>query len=120
MSNLGELKMRKFLTVTVAALALASFGYGYAAVVKAQEAPAVSLAMVPVFPAEKTETKAPVVAPVHATHKIQTGKTARFMACRESRDVRGNQERRCVSWNAKKGWSKSPKWIPAYQLVTAR
>lgn len=112
--------MRKFIVLTVSALALGAFGYGYAAAVNAQEAPAVSIAAVPVFPAETKEAKAPVVVPVHATHKIQTGKTARFMACRESRDVRGNQERRCVSWNAKKGWSKSPKWIPAYQLTAAR
>lgn len=112
--------MRKFLILTVSALALGAFGYGYAAVVNAQEAPAVSIAAVPVFPAEKTEAKEAPAVPVHATHRIQNGKAVRFLACRESRDVRGNQERRCVSWNAKKGWSKSPKWIPAYQLVAAR
>lgn len=111
--------MRKLLTITVAALALAGFGYGFAASVNAQDIPA-DLRAAPVFPAEKTEVKAAPAVPVHATHRIQTGKTVRFMACRESRDVRGNQELRCLSWNAKKGWSKSPKWVPAYQLVAAR
>ena len=111
--------MRKFIVLTVSALALGAFGYGFAASVSAQDIPA-DLKALPVFPAEKTEAKEAPAVPVHATHRIQNGKAVRFLACRESRDVRGNQELRCLSWHANKGWSKSPKWIPAYQLTAAR
>jgi multidrug efflux pump subunit AcrA (membrane-fusion protein) len=112
--------MRKLiLTVSVAGL-LAGFGYGFAAAIAADEAAPVNLAAVPVFPAETKQAPEPVAVPVHATHKIQNGKSVRFLACRESRDVRGNAELRCLSWNKAKGWSKSPKWIPAYQLLSLR
>ncbi|TXH44480.1 MAG: hypothetical protein E6Q97_32635 [Desulfurellales bacterium] len=113
--------MRNLLILSVSAVVLAGFGAGFAAVM-AQEAPiAVDYNAAPVFPSDapRDAGKAPVVAPKHATHRVSSnGKTFRFVACRESRDVRGTQERRCVTWNARKGWAKSAKWVPAYQLLS--
>lgn len=111
--------MRNILLFSVSAVILAGFGAGFAAVM-AQEAPiAIDYNAAPSFPSDAPkESKAPVIAPKFATHRITTnGKTFRFVACRESRDVRGTQERRCVAWNPKKGWSKTAKWTPAYQLL---
>lgn len=112
--------MRKFLVISVAALALAGFGAGFAAVMAQDALPPVDFNAAPVFPADAPkEAKAPVIAPKHATHRVQSGRTGfRFVACREARDVRGTQERRCLSWNPKKGWAKSAKWVPAYQLLS--
>jgi len=113
--------MRKVLILSVSAVVLAGFGAGFAAVM-AQEAPiAVDYNAAPTFPSDapRETTKAPVITPKHATHRVTSnGKTFRFVACRESRDVRGTQERRCVAWNPKKGWSKTAKWTPAYQLLS--
>ena len=112
--------MRKLLILTVSAAALAGIGFSFASVMAA-DALAVDLAMVPVFPIDDPKTVATIEAPQHATNRVSSnGKSFRFVACRESRDVRGTQERRCLSWNPKKGWSKSPKWLPAYQLLPLR
>ncbi len=112
--------MRNVLLFSVSAVILAGFGAGFASVM-AQETPiAIDYNAAPAFPSDapRETTKAPVITPKHATHRVTTnGKTFRFVACRESRDVRGTQERRCVAWNPKKGWSKTAKWTPAYQLL---
>jgi hypothetical protein len=111
------MNMRKILILGVSAAVLAGFGFGFASVM-AQEAKPVDLSLVPVFPSETPVLKVADLAPKHATHRVSSnGKTFRYVACREARDVRGTQERRCLSWSPKKGWSKSPKWVPAYQLL---
>lgn len=115
-----NIKMLRTITLSsiAAILAISGFAFGVSIVAAvSQEAPA-DYQAAPIFPADKVSAVKPApVTPKHATHKVQSGvKSFRFVACRESRDVRGNQERRCLSWG-KNGWSKSPKWVPAYQLL---
>lgn len=104
--------------LAIAAIALAGFGYGFAAAI-AQDAPNADPKARPVFPAAKVERveSAPVV-PAGAQYRVRSGKGVRYVACDSQRQMPGQVELRCLSWNVKKGWSKSPKWLPRYQLFS--
>jgi hypothetical protein len=70
----------------------------------------------PVFPAIKADK--PDVVPADAQFKITSGKSFRYVACNGGRVVASTHEEKwCVTFSKTKGWSKKPKFIPAYQLL---
>ena len=108
--------LRTSLISAAAFVALAAGGYGFASAI-AQPAPRADATQGPVFPAAK-ETAVAVV-PVGAQYKVQSGKSGfKFVACNETRTVAGTHvEKHCLSFSPTKGWGKSLRWIPDYQLL---
>jgi hypothetical protein len=110
--------LRTSLISAAAFVALAGYGFVFASA-NAD----IDYSAKPVFPVAKADTaKAPVQIPAGAQFRVASGKSAfRFVACNESRVVAGShEERHCVSFSPSKGWGKSLRWIPAYQLLPLR
>jgi hypothetical protein len=113
------MSIRSVLFVSASLLSLAGFGALFAAAM-AQPAPRADTTQGPVFPAAKETTVA--VAPVGAQYRVQSGKSGfKYVACNETRTVAGTHvEKRCLSFSPTKGWGKSVRWIPDYQLLPLR
>lgn len=74
----------------------------------------------PVFPERKVAALAvSTEAPTGAQYRVRSGKSGvRFLACNEQRTFgAGNVELHCLSYSATKGWGKSLRWFPKYQLA---
>lgn len=109
--------MRKILAITVSALSLAAAGYGFAAAM-AEDAPKADASVRPVFPVAKERVTVSTVAPAGAQYRIRSGKSGvRFVACNEQRAFGGNVEKHCLTFSPTKGWGKTLRWFPAYQLL---
>lgn len=79
----------------------------------------VSLSAKPVFPAAKGEkTVAPSVPPAGAEYRVRSGRSGfKYVACDRQRAYgAGAIEFGCLSWSKTKGWGKSIRWFPKYQL----
>jgi hypothetical protein len=74
----------------------------------------------PVFPERKVAALVTSsVAPTGAQYRVRSGKSGvRYLACNEQRSFgAGNVELHCLSFSATKGWGKSLRWYPKYQLA---
>jgi len=110
--------IRNSLIASAAFVSLAAYGFMFAS---AQAD--IDYGAKPVFPAAKADVaKAPAQIPAGAQYRVASGKTGfRFVACNESRLVAGtHEERHCVSFSPTRGWSRSARWVPAYQLLPLR
>lgn len=78
----------------------------------------VSLSAGPVFPAAKVaKADAPSVAPAGAEYRVRSGKSGfKYVACDRQRSFGSAVEFGCLSWSKTKGWGKSIRWYPKYQL----
>lgn len=73
----------------------------------------------PVFPQVETRTTSSPIPPRGADFRLKSGKSSfRYVACNLQRTYNGQTEYSCVLWTDQKGWGKSVKWIPRYQLVS--
>lgn len=73
----------------------------------------------PVFPTAKAEkVVAPDVVPAGAQYRVRSGKAFKFVACDRQRVFAGGAvELGCLSFSKSKGWGKSVRWFPKYQLL---
>lgn len=78
----------------------------------------VSLSAGPVFPVKvAAKSKAAEVAPNGAQYRVRSGKSGfRYVACDRQRAFGSAVEFGCLSWSKSKGWGKSIRWFPKYQL----
>lgn len=114
-------------------VACAALGYGFASAVakpdpldrlfkiEATQKPKTgSMAELPVFPDETKpgrdeQTELP---PQGAQFRMKAGKTSlKYLACDQQRTYNGQAELRCVVFSKARGWSKSVRWFPRYQLL---
>lgn len=109
--------LKSFLLVGVASVGLV----GGALLASAQSVPPVevSLSAGPVFPGKAAaKAKAADVAPNGAQYRVRSGRSGfKYVACDRQRSFgAGAVEFGCLSWSKSKGWSKSIRWYPKYQL----
>lgn len=103
---------------------LVGAGVGYVAIA-AEKAPAIvaDVSALPSFPdapaAKATKAKVADVVPAGAQYRVRSGKSGvRYVACNEQRTFPGGAvELHCLSFSKAKGWGKSLRWIPRYQLA---
>lgn len=78
----------------------------------------VDFTKLPVFPEKKEAAVIDTRVPAGAQYRIAQGKGFRFVACAETRLVHGKyEEKQCLTFNPSKGWSKSLRWYPVYNLL---
>lgn len=85
----------------------------------AAEAPSNVYATAPVFPVGKiAKADAPSAVPEGAQYRMRSGKSGvRYLACNEQRVYAGGEvELRCLTFSETKGWGKSLRWVPKYQV----
>ena len=102
-------------------IGVASVGLTAGALVASAESAApveVSLSAMPVFPAAKVaKVDAPSVPPAGAEYRVRSGKSGfKYVACDRQRAFGSAVEFGCLSWSKTKGWGKSIRWYPKYQL----
>lgn len=109
--------LKSILLVSVASFGLTA-GAMFAAAQSASSPVEVSLSAPPVFPPAKGEkTVAPSVPPAGAEYRVRSGRSGfKYVACDRQRSFGSAVEFGCLSWSKTKGWGKSIRWFPKYQL----
>lgn len=109
--------LKSILLVSVASFGLTA-GAMLAAAQSASTPVEVSLSALPVFPAAKSaKTVAPSVPPAGAEYRVRSGRSGfKYVACDRQRAFGSAVEFGCLSWSKTKGWGKSIRWFPKYQL----
>lgn len=103
----------KYLAVAVVS------GAGFAGVALAADVGASLATSAPVFPVAKAaKVDAPSVVPTGAQYRVRSGRSVKYVACDRQRTFgASNVELGCLTFSATKGWSKSVRWFPKYQLA---
>lgn len=112
--------MRKILIGSVAAGVLLGGGAGVAAVFAADRPPVeMSVFAAPVFPeARAVKAVEADVVPPGAQYRVASGKRFKYVACDRQRAFAGGHvELGCLTFSKTKGWGKSIRWYPKYQLL---